>query len=421
MANNFTSNFTEKLMKKVLARVEAKRVISKNVDTQLYKGAFNPDTGDTVSIKRPTRYKPARTADGNISASKRDIVTGKASAVVQDYISVAVDFNEADQALKMGTDMDRFFDDIARDIVIELEVDFAAYAVQNAGLLSGTYGQPIDSWQEVARAGAIMESTGVPEGDWNFALSPFAQVALANEQRSLGVNPEVATANQKALVAQNFAGMDVRTATALANVTTQAGADRVGALSANPDVTYVSAKDTMTQVLAVSGFQANLEIKAGEIIQITGRNRINVATGQVFTDELGANVVWSGVVNADVTLSGTGTGNITVTGPAIFEANSPYNTVDSAPVSGDVVTLLGSASTVYSPSLFWRRDAFSIAYINLEKLYSTDTIGTTSDGLQMRCSKYSDGDANKQTVRFDIRPAYGTNNPLYAGQAFGKA
>ena len=88
-------------------------------------------------------------------------------------------------------------------------------------------------------------------------------------------------------------------------------------------------------------------------------------------------------------------------------------------VYGDVVTILGAASTVKQPNLFWHPDAFSITSVPIEKLFSTDTIATTKDGLQFRISKYADGDANKQTIRFDFRPAYGTMSPFFAGQGFG--
>ena len=110
-----------------------------------------------------------------------------------------------------------------------------------------------------------------------------------------------------------------------------------------------------------------------------------------------------------------------MTGPAIYEATGAYNTVDSALTNGDVVTILGADATTYQPNLFWHPDAFTIASVPIKKLHSTDTVATTVDGLQMRISKYSDGDANSQTVRFDFRPAYGTMNPFFAGQAFGNA
>jgi len=420
MANDFTSNFTRKVMMKVLASFESQRMLSKNVDTQLFSGEFDPNSGDTVDIKRPTDYETIRTSDGDISGTKRDIITGKATATVQDYITIPIDFKEADQTLKMGTDINRFWDDAARRMVVALETDFAKFAVKNTGLLSGTVGEGVDSWQEIANAGALMQATGVPMNKkWNYFLNPFSQVKLANEQRSLGNDVGFSDANKDATVKENFAGFSVKTATTLATYTSDGAADRVGALSANPIVTYVGAKDTMTQALAVNVFGANLVVKAGEQVQITGRNRLNQSTRELVLDASGNPIVWTGTVTADVTLSGTGTGTIIVTGPAIFESPGAYNTVDSAPISGDVVTLLGAASTVKQPNMFWHPDAFSIASINLEKLFATDTIATTKDGLQFRISKYSDGDANKQTIRFDFRPAYGVMNPFFAGQGFG--
>jgi hypothetical protein len=421
MANNFDSNFTRKLMMKVADRMEANRMMSKMVDSQTYNGQFNPNTGDTIDIKRPTDYRTVRTSDGDLTAENpSDIITGKASAVVQDYISVEVEYQEAKEALEMGTDKDRFFDDIAKRIVIDLELDFAKFAMRNAGLRTGTPGNGVDSWAEIAEAGALMSSTGVPMNkDWCYFLNPYSQVAIANEQRSLGVNPEVSTATERAMVSRNYAGFDVYTATTLANYRTDVAADRVGTVAVNPDVTYLTAKDTMTQQIAVSGFGANLVIKAGETIEVTGRSRLNLATREVAVKSDGTEVVFTGTVVNEVTLDGSGAGTITITGPGIFVATGAYNTTDSAIVAGDVVTLGGAASTTVQPNLFWHPDAFAIAYVDMMKLQSTDTIYRSDDGLVMRCSKDSDVRANKQIVRFDLRPAYGVTNPFMAGQAHG--
>ena len=103
-------------------------------------------------------------------------------------------------------------------------------------------------------------------------------------------------------------------------------------------------------------------------------------------------------------------------GPAIYEATGAYNTVDSAPISGDVVTLLGSASTLYQPNMFWHKKAFSLGFVPMKKLYAEDTIVTTKDGISIRVSRGSSIRENKQIVRFDLRPAYATLNPFFAGQ-----
>jgi hypothetical protein len=420
MANNFSSNVTRKLMMKVLDRFEANRVLSKNVDTQTFNGSFNPNTGDTIDVKRPTDYVSVRSATGDITGNKSDIITGKASATVQDYITVGVDYDEADEALRMGTDDNRFFDDIAARIVVDLETDFGAFMMKNAGLLYGTPGNGVDSWSEIAGASALMKATGVKQNKkWCYALNPHSQVALATEQRSIGADNAFASANDQATVAKNFAGFDVKTATTLASYTTGTGADRAGTVSSNPDVTYATAKDSMTQSVAVTGFQANLVVAAGETVTVTGRNRLNLATRNLVLDATGAPIVFSGVVTETVTLGASGEGTLVIAGPAIYEASGAYNTTDSAVVSGDVVTLGGGADSVIQPNLFWHPDAFTIASVPIKKLHSTDTVGTTKDGLQLRCSKYSNGDANSQTVRFDLRPAYGVMNPFMAGQGHG--
>ena len=420
MANDFDSNFTRKLMEGTLASFESQRTISKTVNTSLLSGAFGAGTGTNVDFPRPTDYVSNRTSDGDISATTASsIITGKATATVQDYITVEMDFQEADQALKMPDKGKRFFDDAARRVVTDFEIDFSAFAMKNAAMLQGTPGTAVSTWGEVANAGALMRSCGVPAGDWTYTGNPFMQVALADVQRSLGaVDPMVSDAFRNATLAENFGGMRVMTADTLATAT-GAGADRAGTLTGTPTATYLSAKDTMTQTLAVTAFQANTVVKAGEVIQVTGRNRLNLSTRNAVVSASGGSIVWTAVVTADVTLDGSGAGNIVVTGPAIFESGGAYNTVDSAVTSGDVVTLLYPDGAVTQPNLFYHRDAFGIGSVPIEKLYSTDTIGTTVDGMQLRCSKGASIRENKQIVRFDLRPAYAALNPFFAGQGFG--
>lgn len=427
MANSFDSNITRKLARVFLKEFESNRVLSKNVNTQLLDGKFDPSSGDTVDFKRPTDYITQRTASGDISSTTASsIITGKASGVVQNYFTVEVDYTEADQAIKMDQ-LDQLLRPMATRIKTDLELDFAAFMMKNSGLLAGTVGTAASTWDHIAIGGAVMQSAGVPmDQPWCYSVNPYTQTNLASNQRSLGAGGSagslISEAHKKSIITQQFAGFDkVLTATTLATFTTPAGADKVGAIASNPDVTYATAKDTMTQTIAVSGFTANLVVKAGEIVEITGRNRLNLNTRQPVVTDTGANVLFTGVVTADVTLSGTGTGNLVISGPAIYEASGQYNTVDSAPVATDVITIKNAASTLFQPNLFWHKDAFSIGSVPIQKLYSTDTLATTEDGLQIRVSKGSSIRENKQIVRFDLRPAYAVLNPFFAGQGWGSA
>jgi len=421
MANSINL-FTRKLMQGVMESFESKRVVSKTVNTALLSGAFGKGTGANVDFPRPTDYVSSRTSDGDISSgSPSDIITGKATATVQDYITVEVDYQEADQAINMGGNSEKdFYDAAAMRIVTDLEVDFSAFALKNTALSAGTPGTAVSTWAEVANAGALMRSAGVPMGGWSYVGNPFLQSSLADIQRSLGAaDPLVSEAFRNATLSSSFAGFKVLTADALATVTTGAMADKAGTLSATPTLTYVAAKDSMTQTLSVTGMTAAAVIKAGEIIQVTGRNRLNLSTRQPVLNAAGAQVLWTATVTADVTLDGSGAGDLVCTGPAIYEASGAYNTTDTALASGDVVTMLYPASAVTQANLFYHKDAFGIGSVPIEKLFSTDTVGTSKDGLQIRCSKGASIRENKQIVRFDLRPAYSALNPFFAGQGFG--
>lgn len=424
MANNFDSNFTRKLMNSFLDKFESTRVLSKNVDTQMFQGKFNGDTGDTIDVKRPTDYLTVRTPNGDVSGeTKSSIVTGKASAVVQDYFTVFVDYEEADEAIKMGQ-IDQLLAPMVTRVVTDFELDYALFMMRNTALLSGSVGTSIgsvgDAWDDVANAGALMQSSGIPmDGLWNYAVNPYVQRKLASNQRSLGGEVGSSTANQRAVIQEAFAGMKVMTATTLGSYSTGVGADRSGTVVGTPVATYVAAKDTMTQVIGVTAFQPNLVVKAGETVTIATRSRLNLSTRKPIIDETGAQVVWTATVTADVTLGAAGEGNLTVTGPAIFEASGQYNTIVSAIAASDVITLGGAASTIIQPNLFWHKQAFTIASVPIKRLHSTDTFAETEDGIQVRVSKGSGFLENTNKVRIDFRPAYGVLNPFFAGQGFG--
>lgn len=420
MANNLNSNITRKVARVFLDAFEASRVVTKTVDTQLLSGKFNPSSGSSVDFKRPHDYNSIRTSGGDISSStKSDIIAGKATGTVQDYFTAATEWGNVEEALELDQ-LDTILEPMARRLVTDMELDLAAFIRNNAGLSYGDHGTAVDAWSDVAGAGATMDAIGAPmSSEKYYLMNPFTTTALASAQSGLNAaDGLVRTAWEKAQISQSFGGMMALTSNALSSFTSGDSADRVGALSATPDSTYVTAKDSMQQTMAISGLDGTV-IKAGDQIKITGVNRLNVATRQPMIDATGAQVPWIGTVVADATVTG-GAATVVVSGAAIYEANGQYNNVDAAPTSGDVVTILGAASTLYQPNLFYTKQAFGMGTVKLPKLYSTDTIATTSDGFSIRVSKYADGDANTQKIRFDCLPAYACFNPLFAGQGFGK-
>jgi len=424
MANNLTSNITRKIMRAFIPAFEKQRVLSRTVNTTMFKGEFTPRSGENVDVKRPHQYLAVRTAGGDISAAgTNDITSGKATCTVQNYITVPIGWTNKEEALQLDQ-LEEILRPAAEQCCIELETSFCDYMYQRAALLSGTYGTVIDAWADIANPMSTMKALGVPEsGMHTMVVNPFTIQNLAGAQTGLSADPSrlVQTAWEKAQISSPFAGLNVLSNNSMSSLTSGACADRAGTLSGDPDVTYATHKDSFIQTLAVTGFTAGGVVKAGEMIEIEGRYYVHPRTKKIILDASGSPITWKGTVTADVTLAG-GAGNLLVSGPAIYETagiGGQYNNVDSAPVTGDVVNILGATATLYQPNLFYHKDAFVIAFVKLPKLFSTDTVAMTEDGISIRVSKYSDGDANTQKIRFDLLPAFGCLNPFFAGKAYG--
>jgi len=425
MANSLTSNYARKLLEQFLIDMETQRVLSKSVNTQLFSGKFNPSSGPVIDVKRPHRYKALRTSGGDISAeTPNTIISGKATATVQNYITVKIPYTNYEEALELNQ-LSEITKPAAEECVTELETSFADYMLLNTGLAWGDPDVAVTKWSHLAGPMALMKSIGVPGNELNYAMNPYIATNLADTQSGLasGDNELVNLAWKKAQISNNFAGLNAFSCDSLSNFTTGAASDREGTLSASPVVTYSNAKDTMTQQLAVTAFTAAAVIKAGSVIELPASHYIHQRTRRAFLDQAGNAVPFRATVTADVTLGASGEGTLVVTGPAVYEAGAAgqYNNVDVAPVSGAVIKVLGTASTLYQPNLFYHKNAFTITTVKLPKLHATDARVVSKDGIAIRVTKYSDGDKNEQNIRFDMLPAFGTLNPFFAGKGFGAA
>jgi hypothetical protein len=421
MANNLGSNITNKVARVFLKEFESSRVLTKTIDTQLFAGAFTPQFGDTIAVKRPHDYRAIRTAGGDISLeTKSPIIAGKANATVQNYITVATEWTNKEEALDLDQ-LTEILKPCATRAVTELETSLGTFMRTRMGGAYGTPGTAVDTWEEVAGAGAYLQTIGVPmDAPWYYVMNPFVNMKLASAQSGLyAADKLVTTAWERAQISKNFGGLTGISSNALGAFTNGVCADRAGTIVGTPTATYVAAKDTMTQSVAIAGMTAGGVIKAGEVVQVTGKYRLNLSTRQQVVDAAGDPILWRAVVTQDVTLDSSGEGTLILTGPAIYESTGAYNTIDAALGNGNVITVLGASADTVAPNLVYHKQAFTMATVKLPKLHTWDTVATTSDGISIRVTKYSDGDANTQQIRFDLLPAFGVMNPFFGLLGYG--
>lgn len=428
MANDLSSNTTSKTLRAFVKAFEKQRVLSKTVNSQVFQGEFTPQFGDTIYIKRPHRYNAVRTSDGDLSsATANEIISGSAAAVVQDYISVLVDWTNREEALEMDQ-KEEILRPAAEQAVIELETSLGDYMIKNAGLTTGTPDTAIDAWSDIASQMSMMKSIGVPMGEIYSVMNPWTVQNLASAQTGLSADPSrlVQVAWEQAQISTPFAGLRAITSNSLSTYTAGTDTTRTGTLSATPDGTYLTHKDSMIQTLAVTGLDASSTVLAGEVLEFTGtgadaRSYLHQRTRKTVFDGTGAAINWRCTVIADATMDGTGAGTLYVTGAAINETDGQYNNISTALTSGDVFVILGTEDTEYQPNLFYHKDFCAVAYVKLPKLHTWDTVASSEDGVSIRITKFSDGLANKQSIRFDLLPAFACLDPFFGGKGYGFA
>ena len=423
-ANNLNSNVSSITLKKFAEGFKSTNVLVNAVDRQVIQGELNPNTGDSVFLKRPMQYRALRTATGDLNAqSPSNLISGKIEAKISNYCTVWIEYDQIEQALRLNQ-----WEEILRPayerINTEIELELANYILRNGGLSLGTTGTAITKWSDVAQVGSMLNDIGLNTGKKYAIMDPWSAQALADKQGALqsGNVELIRSAWEDAQIAGNFAGVRALMSNALANRTSGSAAGSASVtVKTTPTVTYSAVKDTMQMTVVLTGASlAGKAVAVGDQVQFNTRFLINQQTKQVMYRN-GSPVPFT----ATVTQAATAVGNditVVLSAAAVFDSTNPqFNTVASAITAGDAVTLLGVASTTYKPNIFMHEKAIAMGFVELPKLQGWDSsvMTSASTGISMRATMSSDTKANVQGVRIDILPAFATLLPLGCGQLWG--
>jgi len=176
---------------------------------------------------------------------------------------------------------------------------------------------------------------------------------------------------------------------------------------------------TSTGTLSTQG-QATLPIsftgssktwKQGDVFTIAGVYAVNPQTRET------TGSLQQFTVTADVTATTTGTLAIS---PAIYTASHALATVDSFPVATAVVTMLGSASSVYAQNLVYHKDAITLATADLLMPQGVDMASRqVHNGISMRIVRQYDINNDRMPCRIDVLYGYSVIRPQLACRIWG--
>ena len=424
MPNLVNGNVSQIVLKKFVPGFKSTNVLCNAVDRQLIQGELNPSTGETVFLKRPHQYKAIRTADGNLTAqSTSNLISGKVAATVSNYCTVWVDYQQFEEALKLNQ-LDRILEPAYARMSTEIELELANYFVKNAALSLGTAGTAITKWSDVAQTGSMLTDIGAIGGRKYAIMDPWAAQNLADKQGALqsGNVELIRSAWEDAQIAGNFAGVRALMSNALANRTSGSAAGAASVtVKTTPTVTYDAVKDTMQMTVVLTGASlAAKNVAVGDQVQFNASFWLNQQTKQVLFRN-GAAVPFTGTVTAAASAVSNDI-TVVLSGAGIVDATNPqYNTISKAITAGDSVTILGAASTVYKPNIFFHESAVAMGTVVLPKLHGWDSsvFVDPDTGLSMRATMSSNPTTNVQAIRIDLLPAFAITNPMFAGVFYG--
>lgn len=420
--NNLDSNVSQIVLKKFLPGFMSDLVLAKTVDRQLLAGEINSSTGDSVSFKRPHQFSSLRTATGDISGqTKNNLVSGKATGRVGNYITVAVEYGQLEEAIKLNQ-LDEILMPVRQRIVTDLETELAKFMMNNGALSLGSPNTPINKWSDVAQTASFLKDLGVNEGENYAVMDPWSAQRLADAQSGLhGSDKLIQTAWEDAQISGNFGGIRALMSNGLAS-RSQGAFGGTLTVQANPTVTYIAVKDTYQFTVTLAGATASVNgfLKAGDQIKFTNTFWLNQQSKQALYNG-STPISFTATVLQDANSTAGGQVTVTLSGVPIYDAapQQQYNAVSRQVVAGDAVTVIGTASQTMKPNLFYNKFFCGLGTIPLPKLNSIDSAVATYEGFSIRVHKYADGDANVQKMRFDLLPAYVCYNPHMGGQFFG--
>ena len=173
--------------------------------------------------------------------------------------------------------------------------------------------------------------------------------------------------------------------------------------------TTISAQGTASVGLSFTG--SSKTWKQGDVFTIAGVYAVNPQTRET------TGSLQQFVVTADT--SGSSTATVTVS-PAIYTATNALATVDSFPVSGAVVTMLGSASSQYAQNLVYHRDAITFATADLLLPNGVDMASrAVHNGISLRVVRQYDINNDRMPCRIDVLYGYSAIRPAMAARIWG--
>jgi len=185
-----------------------------------------------------------------------------------------------------------------------------------------------------------------------------------------------------------------------------------GSRTATGGTTSAAVTTEGATTIAITGAGANATIKIGDVFTVADCYAVNPQTRE------STGSLFQFVAAADVTLNGSGAGNVTVA--AMYSASNALATVDVLPQTSKAVVFIGTASTAYPQNLIYHKDAITFATADLLLPQGVDMAArAVHNGISLRVVRQYDINNDRLPCRIDVLYGYSTIRPQMGVRMWG--
>ena len=392
------------ITRKALEILENNLVITRNVNRQ-YDDSFAVEgakIGSTLRIRLPDR---ALVTDG-AALQVQDDNEQYTTLTVSSQKHIGVNFTSAELTMQLDDFAERVLKPRISQLASSVDAD-VANAYKGIGNSVGTPGTTPATSLVLLQAQQKLNENAATMSPRYATVNPAANAGLVEGLKGL-FNPTDTISRQfkNGMMGTGVLGFEeINMSQSIKQFTTGSRTATGGTLSA-----AVSSEGATT--IAITGAGNGATVKTGDVFTVADCYAVNPQT----RESTGA--LFQFVATADVTLNGSGAGNITVA--PIYTAANALATVDSFPASGKAVVFIGTASTAYPQNLVYHKDAITFATADLLLPQGVDMAArAVHNGISLRVVRQYDINNDRMPCRIDVLYDYSTIRPQMAVRLWG--
>jgi len=392
------------ITRKALEILENNLVLTRNVNRQ-YDDSFAREgakIGSTLRIRLPDR---ALVTDG-ATLTVQDDNEQYTTLSVASQKHIGVQFTSAELTLSLDDFADRVLKPRISQLASSIDAD-VANAFKSIGSSVGTPGTTPATSLVLLQAQQKLNENAAGMSPRYATVNPAANAALVDGMKGF-FNPTDTISRQfkNGMMGTGVLGYDE------INMSQSIKQFTCGTRTATGGTTSAAVTVEGATTIAITGAGASATIKAGDVFTVADCFAVNPQTRE------STGSLFQFVALADVTLNGSGAGNITVA--PMYSAANALATVASLPATSKDIVFLGAAGAQYPQNLVYHKDAITFATADLLLPQGVDMASRqVHNGISMRVVRQYDINNDRMPCRIDVLYGYSVIRPQMACRLWG--